>query len=76
MPHSVQGEEISHAVLTGGRPVHAAGEADIVFGGGLSYGVEITPRSGHFHNGADPRTNAKIIEIGREAFHRYGITFP
>jgi RHS repeat-associated protein len=75
IPHTVGRTEISHTVLTGGRPVLAAGEADIAVGGGRAVGLDISPRSGHFLQGADAATNARVLELGREAFRRFGIQF-
>ena len=49
MPHTVHGEEISHAVLSGGQSVRAAGEATITGSADMGYfGIEISSRSGHF----------------------------
>ena len=76
IPHTVAGEEISHAVITGGRPVIAAGEADIAVAGGVRFGTEITPRSGHFLYGADEATNASVLDIGRRFFKQFGVEFP
>jgi len=76
IPHTVEGIEISHAVLTEGGPVLAAGEADVAVIGELKVGTEITPRSGHFLQGADSGTNASVLELGRAAFRRFGIEFP
>ncbi|KYC35940.1 toxin [Scytonema hofmannii PCC 7110] len=76
VPHTVEGQEISHAVITSGKPVLAAGEADIAVGGGVRFGTEITPRSGHFLYGVDEATNTSILEIGRTFFKKFGIEFP
>jgi hypothetical protein len=76
IPHTVQNTEISHTVLTGGRPVLAAGEANIATGGKQTIGLEITPRSGHYNQGNDEAANAGVVELGRAAFRRFGIEFP
>jgi hypothetical protein len=47
-PHTVNGLEISHAVLSNGRPVLAAGQADIASAGGIYTGIGISEHSGHF----------------------------
>jgi RHS repeat-associated protein len=66
-PHTVQGVEISHAVLSGGRPVLAAGHAEIAAGGGELVGLSINASSGHFGQGA--------VEIGKAAFGALGVVF-
>jgi len=76
IPHTVEGQEISHAVITGGKPVIAAGEANVAVSGRIRFGTEITTRSGHFLHGADEGTNASVLEIGRTAFRKFGIEFP
>jgi hypothetical protein len=76
IPHTVDGVEISHAVITQGDPVLAAGEADIASAGGKPVGLEITPQSGHFMQGNDESTNAGVLELGRGAFKKFGIEFP
>ncbi|WP_434347366.1 SitA5 family polymorphic toxin [Myxococcus virescens] len=76
VPHTWRTKEISHAVASGGRPVLAAGEAEIAAHGMLRTGVEITPHSGHYLFGAPSATSARALEIGRQAFSRAGILFP
>jgi len=66
-PHTVKGVEISHAVLSGGRPVLAAGHADIAAAGGQFVGIGINASSGHFGQGA--------VEIGKAAFARLRVIF-
>ncbi|HEY1137594.1 MAG TPA: polymorphic toxin-type HINT domain-containing protein [Xanthomonadaceae bacterium] len=68
-PHTVNGVEISHAVLSGGRPVLAAGQADISTAGGVIFPVGISPHSGHF------MPSLESLNIGKQAFARYGIHF-
>lgn len=76
VPHTWRGLEISHAVASGGEPVLAAGEADIAVQGRTAIGLEITPRSGHYLFGATEAGLAEALSIGRQAFARFGITFP
>ena len=59
-----------HTVLTGGRPVLAAGEAEIATGGGRRLGIEITNYSGHY------LPSGASLQIGRSAFEVAGIVFP
>jgi hypothetical protein len=69
--------EISHAVLSGGRPVIAAGQAEIAQGGGQFFGIEITPHSGHFVDLARPDVfSSQSLQVGREAYRNIGIDFP
>ncbi len=70
-PKHVQGVEISHAVLSGGRAVRTAGEADVAMGAGQFFGIEIFPWSGHFRP-----TRESVETIGRAAFRKFGIEFP
>ncbi|WP_327156494.1 putative T7SS-secreted protein [Streptomyces tubercidicus] len=69
IPKHVDGIELKHPVLTGGRPVHAAGEAEIAGGGGSYFGLEINNNSGHY------RPSMESLEVGRKAFERAGIIF-
>ncbi len=64
------GTEIKHSVLTGGKPVLAAGEADIAGSGGAYFGLELNRNSGHF------LPSQESLEIGKKAFAKAGITFP
>lgn len=66
-PHTVKGVEISHAVLSGGKPVLAAGHAEIAAGGGKLVGIDINALSGHFGEG--------VVDVGKAAFARLGIVF-
>jgi hypothetical protein len=75
IPHRWQEVEISHAVASGGRPVLAAGEAELSIHGSTRFGIRITPRSGHYLNGSSPSMNERVLEIGRRAFAQFGITF-
>jgi RHS repeat-associated protein len=76
IPKFVQGEEISHAVLSGGRPVLAAGEAEIAAANGQLIGIRVVPHSGHFMFGKDDAVNALVEARAREAFAQFGIKFP
>ncbi len=69
VPHTVGNVEIAHSVLTGGRPVLAAGQADLASGAGRVVGLEINNFSGHY------QPDSASLAIGREAFARAGITF-
>jgi hypothetical protein len=68
-PHTVAGVEISHAVLSGGRGVLAAGQAEIAAAGGRFVGMEIVPHSGHF------MPSLESLQIGIQAFAKHGIGF-
>ncbi|MET0411379.1 MAG: hypothetical protein ABW217_08775, partial [Polyangiaceae bacterium] len=71
VPASAQGQEISHTVLTGGEPVLAAGEADIVPDGEGGYLVlEVTRQSGHF------QPTVESLDTGVSAFRANGLTVP
>ncbi|KDN20896.1 hypothetical protein [Amycolatopsis rifamycinica] len=75
MPHTVQGVEISHAVLSGGQSVRAAGEATIAGSAETGYfGLEISSRSGHFV-GDNQELWEPIRRLGMEAFGQLGIHF-
>ncbi|WP_146210247.1 hypothetical protein [Vitiosangium sp. GDMCC 1.1324] len=76
IPHTWRALEISHAVASGGQPVLAAGEAQIAIHGSTRFGIAITPNSGHFLKGASRAVSANALEIGRQAFAKFGITFP
>ncbi|MEU2134582.1 polymorphic toxin-type HINT domain-containing protein, partial [Streptomyces sp. NPDC018352] len=70
IPKFVNGQEISHSVLTRGAPVRAAGEADIAGSSGDGYfGLEINNHSGHFL----PSTES--LQVGRDAFGAAGVHF-
>lgn len=67
-PHTKNGFEISHAVLSGGKPVISAGEADILGSAGSYFGVEMRPHSGHFLNGATKGQTEASDRAARAAF--------
>jgi hypothetical protein len=71
-PQEVAGQEISHAVLSGGQPVLTAGQATIAGPGpgGEYYGLAISEHSGHF------QPSPESLEIARAIFERFGIVFP
>jgi len=69
-PHTVKGVEISHAVLSNGRAVRAAGQADIAGSGGKFIGIGITNHSGHF------LPSAESLKAAREVFRQHGVNFP
>ena len=69
VPHAVGGIEISHSVLTDGRPVVAAGEAVIVVDGNERLCIEISKHSGHY------LSDDNSLYIGKQAFKEFGITF-
>ena len=73
-PHTVGGVEISHAVLSGGRPVLSAGQANIAGAGGKFIGLELTPHSGHFFKGLRSES-LKALDVAREAFRKFGVEF-
>ncbi|MCP3170207.1 RHS repeat-associated core domain-containing protein [Myxococcus qinghaiensis] len=68
-PHTYLGVEIKHAVLSGGRAVLTAGEAQIARDGRTYFGISINNQSGHFM----PTTES--LAYAREAFAKIGITF-
>jgi hypothetical protein len=74
--HEINGEEIPHTVASGGRPVLGAGEADVAGDLNGYFGLEISPHSGHYLNGASAAESARSLQIGRRAFERLGIVFP
>ncbi|AVQ83997.1 two-partner secretion domain-containing protein [Variovorax sp. PMC12] len=75
-PHTKNGVEISHAVLSGGKSVISAGEADISEFSGSYFGLEVRPHSGHFLNGATKDQTEASDRAARAAFERIGIKFP
>ncbi len=69
-PHTVNGTEISHAVLSNGYDVLAAGQADIVAANGQYLGLNITNYSGHFMPSAESLSVRARLLAGSES------TFP
>lgn len=75
IPHSpAMGVELSHAVLSGGKPVRAAGEALVVKTESGLEGVFISSHSGHFFKGKSAEA-AAALSVGESAFEALGITF-
>ena len=72
MPKFVNGQEISHSVLTRGASVQAAGEAEIAGSASDGYfGLDINDHSGHFFE-----EGWNVAGIGKEAFGNAGVLFP
>lgn len=70
-PKWIDGKEVfSHAAIARGQPVLTAGEADIASVKGVIQGIEIWNDSGHY------KPTLESLDIAREAFGRYGVTFP
>lgn len=74
-PHTRAGVEISHAVLSGGAPVRAAGQANIAATSGQRFGIEISAHSGHFLNGMTRSVSERVVELGKAAFSQAGVLF-
>ncbi|WP_170300498.1 RHS repeat-associated core domain-containing protein [Myxococcus fulvus] len=68
-PHTYMGVEIKHAVLSGGRAVLTAGEAEIARTGRRYFGLSINVQSGHF------MPTEESVVYARAAFAQFGITF-
>ncbi|MDH6567711.1 hypothetical protein M2160_002732 [Streptomyces sp. SAI-117] len=77
MPKMVQGQELSHPVLSGGSAVRAAGEAQVAGGGGQYFGLEINAHSGHFFKSGDPfwAPGGGAEQLGKEMFEAAGVMF-
>lgn len=72
----MNGQEISHVVLSQGKPVLAAGQAEIAGSKALGYfGLDISTHSGHYMNGASTELNATVMSRARDAFSAMGINF-
>lgn len=67
IPYLVGSTEINHTVSTDGKPVLAAGEAEIAGGEGQYFMISISNRSGHY------QPSAGSLNIGIEAFRERGI---
>jgi hypothetical protein len=75
--YAEDGTEISHAVLSGGKPVASAGEAEIMGNATDGYfGTGVLPHSGHFMNGATEEQSNAALQTATDAFAKDGITFP
>ncbi|WP_370937076.1 DUF6531 domain-containing protein [Amycolatopsis sp. cg13] len=72
-PHTVNGDEISHAAIADGSRVRAAGQANVAGGSDAGYfGLEIDNHSGHYFHGVEHDGDA-VIQEGVDAFGRYGV---
>jgi Bacterial CdiA-CT RNAse A domain len=69
VPQSVGTENIAQTVLTHGRPVVAAGEAEFAVDDHGPVGMRISNQSRHYLPGKHG------LEIGKHAFQAFGITF-
>jgi RHS repeat-associated protein len=70
IPTTLRSVDISHAVMTNGAAVKAAGEVEIAAAGGAMQGIFIDNHSGHF------QPSAQAEQIGRMVFGAFGIVFP
>lgn len=70
IPFEKGGRELAHTVASGGRPVLAAGEADVAGEHGRYIGLDITNHSGHY------QPDSACLDVAREAFRVFGIEFP
>lgn len=70
IPKIAQGREISHAIITGGKSVVAAGEAQIAGMSGKYILLDISNHSGHF------QPSAATVSIGKAAFREAGVVTP
>ena len=69
MPHTIDGIELAHTVLTQGKPVRSAGEADIVAFEETFIGLSINNHSGHY------MPDAASLDTGVKKFAEAGINF-
>ena len=63
----LMGEQVSHAVLAGGGPVHAAGEIEVVHDGSEHLVMLVNNRSGHY------RPDPESLVVARQAFEARGL---
>ncbi|MFE9439110.1 polymorphic toxin-type HINT domain-containing protein [Streptomyces sp. NPDC006602] len=77
MPKMVQGQELSHPVLSGGAAVRAAGEAEIAGGAGQYFGLRLDAHSGHFFKEGDAfwAAGGGAEQLGKEMFEAAGVMF-
>ena len=74
--YAANGTEISHAVLSGGRPVLSAAEAEIAGSSVIEYcGVGILSHSGHFLNAASAAQTSSALQLAKTAFLKNGVQF-
>lgn len=71
-PHTVNGDEISHAAIADGSRVRAAGQANVAGGSGGYFGLDIDNHSGHYFHGVAHNGDA-VVQEGVDAFGRYGV---
>ncbi|TVT43940.1 hypothetical protein FNH05_22020 [Amycolatopsis rhizosphaerae] len=72
-PHTVNGEEISHAAIANGSNVRAAGQANVAGSSdGGYFGLDIDNHSGHYFHNVDHSGDA-VIQEGVDAFERHGV---
>src|SRR5690242_7830693 len=67
IPKRVGSKEIKHSVITGGKPVLAAGEAYIAGSNGTYYLLDIDNNSGHF------LPSSESLQLGINAFAAAGV---
>lgn len=72
-PHTRHGVEISHAVLSRGSPVQAAGEAEVFIHGHTKIVTNLREHSGHFMNGASAAQNEAAKRVANAAFGQSGL---
>ncbi|WP_445115536.1 polymorphic toxin-type HINT domain-containing protein [Acinetobacter sp. WZC-1] len=69
IPKNVDGVEIKHAVITGGKPVLTAGEVQIASDGkGGFIAFDLDQNSGHFLNAATKLENQVVKAVAEAAF--------
>ena len=67
------GEEISHAVLSGGQRVRGAGEAQLFLGAnGRVFVNDVTAHSGHYMRNSTESMSRTVVERGITAFTNVG----
>jgi hypothetical protein len=75
-PAAQGGVRITHAVVAGGQPVIAAGEAQVAVGAGRTIGLSINSQSGHYFENQPAEASQQSLAIGRAAFEiSAGISF-
>ena len=67
VPKMVKQHEIPHSVLSGGKPVLAAGEAEVFVANGKVYAT-INNHTGHYQTSAE-----SLVVVGSQAFELNGI---
>jgi hypothetical protein len=69
-PQLKNGLEIRHPVLAGGQVVLAAGEIELVQGGGMKLVLDLTNKSGHYE--PEPR----CLDVAAQVLDELGYTVP